>query len=214
MTNVIDSVRARTNPVGRPSPPSPEGPDGQRSRVRWTRLIIGLLVVAASAVGVWLLVQAQSSPIEVWVARDRVDAGSVLGPEQVVAQKVEADSQLFAIATDVPVDGRVVRVTIPQGSTLVEGHFFSSVDQLGTAGGSLSQASIVFAHGRVPSVVKANDLLRLQVIGDEVEELFEQVPVVLVERGDRGAIVVTVEVGVDEGGRLHDRRGTGCSLRR
>jgi len=201
-TNVIDGLKANL-PGGRRGQVLAESPDAERTRVRWTRLVVGVLVMVASMVGVWLLVQAQSDPTEVWVARDRIEAGTVVTGEHVALQRVEADSQLFALGGDVLVVDRVVRVTIPRGSTLVDGHFFSSTDEIGSAGGSLSQVAVVFSSGRVPSVVQENDLLRLQVIGDETEELFDQVPVKRVERSESGsAIVVTLEVGVEEGGRL------------
>ena len=181
-----------------------DAPDAQRSRTRWARLVAGTVVMLASMGGVWLLVQSQSSSVEVWMTRDRLEAGQVLTDGDVIIRSVESDSQLGAVGTDVAITGRTLRMAVPAGSTLVEGHFFSGGDDIGIAQGQLAQVPIVFEEGRVPSVVKVNDLLHLRVISREgaASELFEQVPVRLVDRDERGGVFVTVEVGLDEADRL------------
>ena len=203
-STVIEGLRS-SRAAGRSTRPrSLEAPDAQRSRTRWARLVAGTVVMLASMGGVWLLVQSQSSAIEVWVARDRLEAGTVLGDSDVIVRSVDSDSQLSAVGVDVAIVGRTLRMAVPAGSTLVEGHFFSGADDVGLAQGQLAQVPIVFESGRVPAVVKANDLLHLRVISSDGagSELFEQVPVRLVERDERGGIFVTVEVGLDEADRL------------
>ncbi len=195
--------------------PALEAPEAARTRVRWLRLLAGVALMAASIVGVWLVMQTQQSTVSVWVARDRIEAGSAVTGDQLLLREISQGSQLSALPASRGVIDRVVRVTIPAGSTLAEGHFFATDDDLGMAAGTLGQAAVVFDAGAVPSRVRLNDLMRIQVYIDARDggtvEIFDQVPVLLVERLDRGGTVITVEVGSDEGDRLLRSLATGTA---
>lgn len=167
-------------------------PDSQRNSVRWFRLVIGVLITVTSILGVWLFVQSQSEPVQIWVAKERIDAGQEIQRSDLHIVSVEADSLLAAITVQTQVVGRKARTTIPQHSAFVEGHFYSEQDKVGIAEGKLAHVAVVFEIGALPSNVERNDLLRVQVAARRDSELlraFEPVPVHSVEHLDRHTII-------------------------
>lgn len=168
-------------------------PDEQRTSVNWIRLVIGVLITVSSVLGVWLFVQSQSEPVEVWIAKGRIDAGQKIERSDLYIASVEADSILTALTTENKLVGRKARSAIPAGSTLVEGHFYATDDKLGSADGKLAHVSVVFEVGTLPSSVQRNDLLRIQVAQQRADgqlNIFEPVPVHSVEHYDRHTILI------------------------
>lgn len=170
-------------------------PDSYRQRINWTQLVIGILIAVMSIVGVWLFVEAQSQPTEVWVASERIEAGSVIEAGHLHRVSVQTDSTLSAIPAEQDIAQRIVRTAIPKGSTLLEGHFFDETDHLGQAGGQLGHVAVVFEEGRVPFSVRSNDLLRIQVSSqhNEHHRVFDPVLVHSAQHFDRH-VVVTAEL--------------------
>lgn len=188
-----------------------EAPAADRRRVRFVQLVVSLAIMVASVLLGWLLVQSQSELVEVWVVRERAEAGQTLEATDVLRRAVEAGSTLSAIEADEAVVGRTVRVAIPAGAALVEGHFFASDDGVASAGSA--QMSLVFETGRITESVARNDLVRIVVVPDDVDEgsteIFDQVPVIEVKAGDRGGFLVTVEVPVDTGDQMVEALSAG-----
>ena len=115
-------------------------PDAQRGQVRWLRLMVAVLVLAGSALAGWLVLASQSAEVEVWVIRGRVAAGETLSEADLLRQRVDADSTLSALESTTPVEGRRVRVSIPAGSPVMDGHLFAEGDVF--AAGDAAEMSV------------------------------------------------------------------------
>jgi len=177
-------------------------PDAERREVRWWRFVVGALVIAAAGLAGWLMVQSQSAETQVWVARERIDAGSVIDPNDLVLRAVETGSSLSAIEGDQDLVGRSVRMAIPAGSALVAGHLFDGGDVVAT--GDAAEMSLIFSAGRITESVERNDLVRIAVVLDDSGELaiFDQVPIVSVDDQERGATMVNIDISVEDSDRL------------
>lgn len=178
-------------------------PDAHRSRVRLTRLAVAAVVLIASAVLGWLVLQSQQATTEVWVAAQRLDAGVVIAESDVLLRQVDQGSTLDAVPAQELVVGRTVRVTVPAGSAFVEGHFFASADALAAPG--TARVSLIFPLGHVTLAVERNDVVRIVVVGsggDGETAVFDNVPVIDVQQGERTGHVLTVAVPVDVSDQL------------
>ena len=81
------------------------------------RFAIGLLLVAASVVGVVGIVGAADSSVQVYAAREALAPGDSIRSEDLVATGVRLDgaAELYLVPGDLPDDGLVVTRTVARG---------------------------------------------------------------------------------------------------
>lgn len=177
-------------------------PDADRRQVRWFRLVAAALVIGAAAIAGWLVLESRSAEVDVWVARERLEAGSVIEASDVALQPVPAGATLNSVQASDPIVGRTVRVTVPAGSTLVSGHLFGADDVI--SDGSSATMSLNFGSGRITNGVERNDLVRIVAVQRDGGELviFDQVPVLGVVESSQGLTMLTIELSVEDSDQM------------
>jgi hypothetical protein len=94
-----------------------DAPTGRRSRRIDVRLVIGVLLVAASVAGVVLVVSAADRRVTVYAAGEALSPGDALAEAALVERSVALDGAdgLYLAAGDLPGDGLVVTAPIRAG---------------------------------------------------------------------------------------------------
>lgn len=124
---------------------------GERGAVRLDpRLVIGLVLIAASTFGVWTLVSGLDDGVEVFVARDTLTPGTRIGAEDLATESVRlgASASHYLVAGELPDGGLVVARTIEAGE-LVPDAAVDDTDRSGLA------TVVVPSRGPLPADVAA-----------------------------------------------------------
>jgi hypothetical protein len=126
-------------------------PQRERGALRLDpRLVIGLVLIAASTFGVWTLVSGLDDGVEVFVARDTLTPGTRIAAEDLATESVRlgASASHYLIAGDLPEEGLVVARTIEAGELVPD----ASVDDADRSG---LATVVVPSRGPLPADVAA-----------------------------------------------------------
>ena len=127
--------------------------DRERGSLRLDpRLIIGIVLIAASTTGVWALVSGFDDSIEVYVARDTITAGSAIEIDDLAVESVRLGSSAgrYLLADQLADRDLVATRTVPAGEFVPR----SAVDEADRTGLSVV---VVPSRGPVPKGLSAGD---------------------------------------------------------
>ena len=110
------------------------------------RLLIGIVLIAASTTGVWALITGLDDSVEVYAARGTLTPGTRVDPADLTTESVRlgATADQYLVPGDLPDGGLVVSRTIESGE-LVPDSAVDDADRTGLA------AVIVPSRGALPS---------------------------------------------------------------
>ena len=166
---------------------------GERGALRLDpRLVIGIVLIAASTFGVWTLVSGLDDGVEVYVARDTLTPGTRIAVDDLATESVRlgASSSHYLTAGELPEGGLVVARTIEAGE-LVPDAAVDETDRSGLA------TVVVPSRGPLPTDVAAGT--RVDVWTAKEGESGYEPPTVLVS-GAEIAGVIEAEGMVSTGG--------------
>ncbi|QEO13492.1 hypothetical protein FLP10_02990 [Agromyces intestinalis] len=131
----------------------PGRPDPDRGAVRLDpRLLIGMVVVAASVLGVWGLVSGLDASTEVYAVRETVTPGTKLSADDLEVRSVRlgapTDARRYLAVDALPDDGVVVLRTIGAGELVPSA-------AVGERADSETASVVVVTRGRLPEGVAA-----------------------------------------------------------
>lgn len=157
------------------------------------RLLIGIVLVAASTTGVWALVTALDDSREVYTARATLTPGTRIDADDLdlVSVRLGASAGRYLAPGDVPEGGLVVARTVAPGE-LVPGSAVDTVDRSGLA------TVVVPSRGALPSAVVPGATVDVWAAHRAERDAYEP-PAVLVA-GAEIAAVQEPEGMVDSGG--------------
>jgi hypothetical protein len=132
---------------------------GMRSGARFwldTRFLIGILLVVGSVAGVYTVVSAADSSVQVYAARDSLTQGDVITSDEVLSSSVRVDgaSTLYLLEGDIPADGLVVTKPVAAGELI-------PASAVGSAAGLRFGAVVVSVTGQLPASVGPGSLVDL-----------------------------------------------------
>lgn len=147
---------ATTTAPPRSAPALPAPPATRLRRPSWRdpRLVVGLLLVAASvAAGSWVVSSAQAST-PVWAARGTLTPGTVLGPDTLQLAEVRLGAgqlELYLDASAPVPEGLVVQRTVAEGELVPRAALAASEDldvhpvalSVGELGSSVAPGAVV-----------------------------------------------------------------------
>jgi hypothetical protein len=157
------------------------------------RLVIGILLVASSTTGVWLLVSGLDDAGDVYVARDTLTPGTRIDIDDLTLESVRLGgaAERYLAPEDLPGDGLVVTRTIPAGE-LVAVSAVDDVDRTGLA------TVVVPSRGALPTGLGAGSVVDVWA-ARELERGSYEPPAVLVAAAEIAGIQ-EAEGMVDAGG--------------
>jgi hypothetical protein len=121
-----------------------------------TRFLIGLLLVAGSVAGVFTVVSAADTSVQVYAARDALTQGDLITPGDVLSSSVRVDgaSALYLLEGDIPAAGLVVTKPVGAGELI-------PASAVGSAAGLRFGAVVVSVTGQLPASVGPGSLVDL-----------------------------------------------------
>ncbi|MFK4729813.1 hypothetical protein ROT00_09020 [Agromyces mediolanus] len=145
----------------------------RRSRRVDVRLVVGLVLVAASVLGVWVLVGGLDRSVRVYAARDTLAAGSKLERADLdLVETVLGDRAARYLSADAPLEaGAVLTRTVGPGELVPS-------DAVADADATDSAAVVVASRGALPAAVEPGAVVDVWA-ADAVERGFAP-PAVLV----------------------------------
>lgn len=110
------------------------------------RLVIGMVLVAASTTGVWALVSGLDDSVEVYTTRDTAPPGTRIrtGDLAIESMRLGTAADRYLVPGDVPADGLVVIRTVEAGE-LIPATAVDDADRTGLA------TVVVSSRGALPS---------------------------------------------------------------
>lgn len=143
-------LRSRPPAVNGARPPAPPRPAGRRVQVPW--LVLGLLLVAGSALGFATWAGGLDERVEVLVAARPLDAGATLGPGDLATASVGADASVALLGAEEAdrVVGRRLVAPVAQGTLLQEG--------LLASGAAVAEGTAVVGLALAPGAVPTSTL--------------------------------------------------------
>jgi hypothetical protein len=148
------------------------GTDGGMERIRSAgrrvtidpRLVIGLLLVAASAAGVFALVSAADASETLYSARVTLTAGDTLDEDDLLPTSVRdgAGGGLYLAPGDLPAEGLVVTRTVGEGELI-------PMSALGTAAGTRLTAIVLSVDGQLAATVEAGSTVDVWVASEDAD---------------------------------------------
>ena len=126
------------------------------------RLVIGLLLVAASAVGVFALVSAADASETLYSARVTLTAGDRIDEDDLLATSVRdgAGGGLYLAPGDIPPDGLVVTRTVGEGELV-------PMSALGSTAGVRLTSIVLSVDGQLPATVVAGSVVDVWVASED-----------------------------------------------
>jgi hypothetical protein len=126
------------------------------------RLVIGLLLVVASAVGVFALVSAADASETLYSARVTLTAGDRIDEDDLLATSVRegAGGGLYLAPGDIPADGLVVTRTVGEGELV-------PLSALGSAAGERLTSIVLSVDGQLPATVDAGSVVDVWVASED-----------------------------------------------
>ncbi len=126
------------------------------------RLVIGLLLVAASAVGVFALVSAADASETLYSARVTLTAGDRIDEDDLLATSVRdgAGAGLYLAPGDIPPDGLVVTRTVGEGELV-------PMSALGSTAGVRLTSIVLSVNGQLPATVVAGSVVDVWVARED-----------------------------------------------
>lgn len=126
------------------------------------RLVIGLLLVVASAVGVFALVSAADASETLYSARVTLTAGDRIDEDDLLATSVRegAGGGLYLAPGDIPADGLIVTRTVGEGELV-------PLSALGSAAGVRLTSIVLSVDGQLPATVVAGSVVDVWVASED-----------------------------------------------
>jgi hypothetical protein len=126
------------------------------------RLVIGLLLVAGSAAGVFALVSAADASETLYSARVTLTAGDRIDEDDLLPTSVRdgAGGGLYLAPGDIPADGLVVTRTIGEGELV-------PMSALGSTAGVRLTSIVLSVDGQLPATVVAGSLVDVWVASED-----------------------------------------------
>lgn len=126
------------------------------------RLVIGLLLVVASAVGVFTLVSAADASETLYTARVTLTAGDRIDEDDLLPTSVRegAGGGLYLAPGDIPAEGLVVTRTIGEGELV-------PLSALGSAAGLRLTAIVLSVDGQLAATVVAGSTVDVWVASED-----------------------------------------------
>jgi hypothetical protein len=157
------------------------------------RLLIGIVLIAASTTGVWALVSGLDDSVEVYAARDTITPGTRIDHADLTTESVRlgATADQYLLPGELPEGGLVVSRTIEAGE-LVPDSAVDDADRTGLA------TVVVPSRGALPSGLDAGATVDVWSARQVERDRYEP-PAVLVARAEIAGIQEP-EGMVDSGG--------------